>query len=408
MRKLTVGIFTDTFPPNVGGVSNVTVNYARSIHKRGGKVVVCAPWYPDAEDNYPFKVIRYFSANLSKKIGYRVGNPFSPLLIKRIEDEALDIMHIHSPFVSAILARVVRHYTGIPIVFTYHSKFDIDIEKRVEVSPLRELSIQFMMNNINACDAVWVVSAGAGENLKSLGYEGAYALMENGTDFCRESIEEVVMEQLSERHHLSKTDYVMLYVGRMMWYKNLKLVIDGLASAKAMGVHFKMIFIGDGVDREDIEAYASQVGISEDSIFTGTVCDRKTVQSYYSRADLFLFPSTYDTNGIVVREAATCCCPSVLVKGSCAAEGIADGETGILIEETSDALAIEIVKGYSHQERLKEIGLLASEKIVHSWDEVVEKAYKRYADVIANAPNKPEKKRYRKFNIHKKINKARE
>ena len=73
--------------------------------------------------------------------------------------------------------------------------------------------------------------------------------------------------------------------------------------------------------------------------FTAPAYDRNVIRAWYCRADLFLFPSTFDTNGLVVREAAACGLGSVLVRGSCAAEDIKDGESGFLIEENAPSMA---------------------------------------------------------------------
>ena len=72
-----------------------------------------------------------------------------------------------------------------PLVLTYHTKYDIDIAKAVKSRLLQESAIRALVQNVNACDEVWVVSRGAGENLRSLGYEGAYTVMENGVDVPR-------------------------------------------------------------------------------------------------------------------------------------------------------------------------------------------------------------------------------
>lgn len=382
MKKLNVGIFNDSFPPILDGVANTAVNYARTIQKLYGKAIVATPWYPKVKDEYAFKVIRYSSANISKRVGYRFGNPFNPLLIKRIQKEQLDIMHIHSPFTSALLARIVRKYTGAPIVFTYHTKFDVDIDKRVALTPVKNVSVKIILNNINACDEVWVVSEGAGENLRSLGYKGEYYLMENGTDFARGASSHEAVRKLEEKYQLQSDETVYLFVGRMMWYKNLKFTIDSLKAAMDQGGQFKMFFVGEGVDRKDIMAYVDELGLSERCIFTGPVYDREELRVYFSRANLFLFPSTYDTNGIVVREAAACGCPALLIEGSCAAEGIQHEDTGIVIKETVEEMANEILRGAEDRERLKQIGTNAAEKIYLSWDEAVGRAYDRYHHII--------------------------
>ncbi len=382
MQKLNVGIFNDSFPPLIDGVANTAVNYARSIQKLYGKAVVATPWYPKVKDNYPFKVFRYSSANVSKRIGYRMGNPFSPIMIRKLQKENLDIIHTHSPFTSTILARVLRRYTGAPIVFTYHTKFDLDIEKRIALNPLKNASIKFLLNNINACDEVWVVSEGAGENLKSLGYEGDYHLMENGTDFVKGKASQLGIDQLNKKYRIGAEETVFLFVGRMMWYKNIKFIIDGLHHAKQNGANFKMLFVGEGVDRQEIMDYTDLLGLTKYCIFTGAIHDREDLRTYFSRANLFLFPSTYDTNGIVVREAAACSCPSLLVKDSCASEGIIDEDTGIIIEETIQSLGEAVLSSTLNHDRLSVIGGNAAEKLYLSWDDAVGKAFARYSEVL--------------------------
>ena len=67
----------------------------------------------------------------------------------------MDIIHTHCPFISTVLARTLRLESDIPVVFTYHTKFDIDIDKVVAMNPVRSASIKFLLSNINACDEVW-------------------------------------------------------------------------------------------------------------------------------------------------------------------------------------------------------------------------------------------------------------
>lgn len=388
MSRLTVGLFNDSFPPTIDGVANVVINYAKSIHNRLGYVVVATPHYPDVVDQYSFEVIRYPSANVSKRIGYRAGYPFSSKIVEMLMVKNIDIIHTHSPFSSAVLARVLRHYTGTPIVITYHTKFDIDISRRIAFNPLRKVSLKFLLSNINACDEVWAVSEGAGENLRKIGYKGDYLIMENGVDYQKGKSSEDDMDQLRMKLALPHHTITFLYVGRMMWYKGIKITLDALKIAKDQGENFKMIFVGDGLDAEAIKDYAKELNLEKQCIFTGSIYDRDELKIYYSIADLFLFPSTFDTNGIVIREASACSCPSILIKDSAAAEGIENDFTGILIEENKDSMAKEIIKACDDRERLKRIGKNANENIYISWDDAVEKAYRRYEFILENYQKK--------------------
>jgi len=388
MDKLTVGLFNDSFPPTIDGVANVVINYAKSIHNRLGYVVVATPHYPDVADQYPFEVIRYPSANVSKRIGYRAGYPFSSKIVEMLMEKNIDIIHTHSPFSSAILARVVRHYTGAPVVITYHTKFDIDIKRRIAFNPLRKVSLKFLLSNINACDEVWAVSEGAGENLRKIGFKGDYLIMENGVDYQKGKSSQEDMDKLRTKLALNSHEITFLYVGRMMWYKGIKITLDALKIAKDQGENFKMIFVGDGLDSEAIKNYTKELNLENQCIFTGSIYDREDLKIYYSIADLFLFPSTFDTNGIVIREASACSCPSILIKDSAAAEGIENDFTGILIKENKDSMAKELIKACDDRDKLKRIGKNATEHIYISWNDAVEKAYRRYEFILDNYQKK--------------------
>jgi 1,2-diacylglycerol 3-alpha-glucosyltransferase len=384
MDKFTVGLFNDSFPPTIDGVANVVSNYARIIQKKYGNVVVATPYYPNVVDDYPFEVVRYKSANVSKRLEYRAGFPLAYSTIEKLKEKRIDIIHTHCPFSSTLLARLLRHYTGAPIVFTYHTRYDIDFEKRIAFNSLRKVLTKVILANINACDEIWTVSEGAKESLKKLGYKGDCIIMENGTDFIKGRSPQEDIDKLSRKYNLKDGIPTFLYVGRMMWYKGIKLTVDALKIAKDQGACFKMIFVGEGMDKKEIVDYVKACNLEDRCVFTGAVNNREELKTYYCIANLFLFPSTYDTNGIVVREAAACYCPSLLIEGSCAAEGITHDYTGILTKENKESISAEILKACSDLKRLEIIGTKAADKIYRSWDDAVERAYKRYEVIINN------------------------
>ncbi|GFI61050.1 alpha-monoglucosyldiacylglycerol synthase [Clostridiales bacterium] len=381
-ERLNVCLMNDSFPPTIDGVANTVFNYAFVIQNKLGNSIVATPKYPDVTDNYDFEVVRYASIDTTNIIGYRAGYPFFPSVIGELGSKNIDIIHSHCPAMSTVLARTLRENIDVPIVFTYHTKFDIDIKKAIKSNLIQEGAIRGIVNNIEACDEVWVVSRGAGENLKSLGYRGEYVVMENGVDFPKGKSDKGEVEKLRQSCGIEKNCPIFLFVGRMMWYKGLKITLDALKIISDAGLNFKMIIVGDGSDAIDIENYSKELGIYDDCIFTGAIQDREELRCYYTLADMFLFPSSYDTNGIVVREAAACGLGSVLIRGSCAAEGIEHRHNGCLIEENAESMAEcleELIDniGFAH-----EIGNNAMNEIYISWEESVKKAYDRYKIVI--------------------------
>ncbi len=389
--KLKIGLFNDSFPPTIDGVANTVLNYANIITEKHGTVVVATPKYPHVKDHYPFEVYRYPSVPLLGGLTYRAGNPFLPSTIAELRMKKMDLVHVHSPFASSILARQVSRIAWkrqIPVVLTYHTKFEYDIAKWLPTKKMQKPAIDFVRMNVSSADEVWAVSKGAGESLRTIGYKGEFRVMENGTDFVRGRAKDAILQRIVRMHGIQPEETIFLFVGRMMWYKNLKLILDTLRILKEAGICFRALFVGEGNDRAAVEHYAEEIRIKDKTVFTGAVYDRELLRGYYSLADLFLFPSTYDTSGLVVKEAAACGCASLLVAGSCAAEGITDGRNGILAQENATDCAARILQILQTSEGVQHMGQLASQEIYLSWEDSVKKAYRRYEEICAAWPRK--------------------
>ena len=190
------------------------------------------------------------------------------------------------------------------------------------------------------------------------------------------------VEKVTAGYDLPAGVPVLLFVGRMMTYKGLPLILDALKLLMDAGQDFRMVFIGKGPDKELMEDKARSLGLEKRCIFVGPVYDREALRAWNTRADLFLFPSTFDTNGLVVREAAACGLGCVLVRGSCAAEGIDDGRNGFLIEESAEAMAALLKEICPDLVRLHQVGQHAMREIYLSWQSAVDAAYDRYGAIL--------------------------
>lgn len=385
MKKLNVCLVNDSFPPEIDGVANAVVNYAGIINRSYGSATVVTPSNPQADDSaFDFPVCRYPSLDTIRLVGYRAGMPFSPEIQRRLDEENFDIIHSHCPISSTLLARLLRERIDVPLVMSYHTKFDIDIAKAISSKLLQEEAKRMLVENISACDEVWTVSRGAGENLRSLGYKGDYLIMPNGVDLPRGRVDEELVAQTCRDYDLPEGLPVFLFLGRMMWYKGIRIILDALKELSDSGRDFRMVFVGGGTDRDEIVDYCNKLGLEGRVFFCPAIHDRNIVRAWYCRANLFLFPSSFDTNGLVVREAAACGLASVLIRGSCAAEDVDDGETGFLIEENSRSMAEKLETLCQCPETVKRVGLQAQSRLYISWEESVGKACRRYETVIEN------------------------
>lgn len=382
-ERSSVCLLNDSFPPLIDGVANTVVSYSRWLPEQGFDPVVVTPAYPGADDSgFPYPVIRYPSIDLRNWMGYLAGVPFSPQLLRQLEGRTVSVLHTHCPIASTLLARQLRAVLDAPLILTYHTKFDIDIASILRSKALQEGSKRALVENINACDEVWAVSQGAGENLRNMGYQGDYVVMPNGVDIPLGRVSEEQCQAVCQGYDLPKDVPVFLFVGRIRWYKGLKIILDALGMLKAAGKDFRMVFIGDGTDRAEVESTTEEMGLSPLCFFTGAISDREALRAWYCRSDLFLFPSTFDTNGLVVREAAACSLASVLVAGSCAAEGVTHGRNGFLIEENAASLFALLESLMGREEEMRQVGVNAGAELYLSWADAVKLAAARYEVVI--------------------------
>ena len=381
----TICLLNDSFPPLIDGVSNAVANYAGIIERNHGHSLVVTPNVPGADDSgFDFPIVRYPSIDTRKLIGYVTGYPFSPEAAQRAAEERVSVLHTHCPATSAILARQLAESMRLPLVLTWHTKYDIDIANAIKSKILQEGALQALLRNVNACDEVWTVSNGAGENLRSIGYEGDYIVMPNGVDLPHERVSEDLIAEVTRAYYLPYDVPCYLFIGRMMWYKGLRIILDALAKLESEGRDFRMVFVGGGGDSKEVIDYTRELGLDSKVFFTGPVYEREHLRAWYARADLFLFPSTFDTNGLVVREAAASDTASVIIADSCASEGVTGDRNGFLIEENAGSLAAKLAELSEAPERMKEAGLRAGSELYISWTDAVAHAYERYEVVIDN------------------------
>ena len=384
----TICLLNDSFPPIIDGVANAVYNYAKIIEQNHGHSLVVTPHMPGSDDSaYDFSVVRYPSIDTRKLFGYVTGYPFSPEAAHEVEAQKVSLLHTHCPVTSCLLARQLAEAYSLPLVLTWHTKYDIDIANAVKSKALQEGALQALLRNVNACDEVWTVSKGAGENLRSIGYEGDYIVMPNGVDLPREKVSDDFVAEVTSGYDLPAGVPCFLFIGRLMWYKGLRIILDALKSLDTEGIDFRMVFVGGGGDEREVKEYTNELRLSSKVIFTGAISDREKLRAWYCRADLFLFPSTFDTNGLVVREAAASDTASVIIADSCASEGVTDNRNGFLIEENPESLSSKLKELCASPERMKAVGKGAGDELYISWEDAVARANDRYEAVIDNYRN---------------------
>lgn len=381
--QLVTGQFNDSYAPIADGVANVVKNYAYWLNKKYGKSFVVTPEYPGYSDGEEFEVLRYHSVPVPKRHPYRAGIAlFDIPFQKELKRTRFDLVHAHCPFSSGRIALKMARDRGIPVVATFHSKFYDDFKEALKSEAVSRLLLKNVIGFFERVDVVWTVNHSTAQTLREYGFQGNVEVVENGTDFF--GAEEGGLDWIREERTQRSKDRTLefLFVGQHIWHKNLRLLIQALGHAKKLGVRFRMTMVGEGNASQEIRQLVEQLGMSQDFHFTGRLTDRSTLRELYAQADLFLFPSVYDNAPLVVREAASMGCPSILVRGSNAAENVMDGVNGFLAPNEEFGFAAAIQAAVSDTDRLMRAGMQAGNSLVRSWESIVDEVAGRYAEIV--------------------------
>ena len=370
--------FSDSFIPIMDGVGNVVYRYAVNFGKKGHESYVVAPQTNTGyRGNYPFEMIDYVGVPLWKMNSYTVGTPkMDSHFKKRLQMIDADIVHVHSPFMAGQAGMSYAKKRKVPVIGTFHSKYYDDFLQVTGIELLAEAGVKIVVDFYEKCDEVWAVSESSAQTLKDYGYEGSVRVMPNGTD-TKEILPEKVIE-IKEKLGIG-TESILLFVGQMNWKKNIETTLRAFAMLNG---DLKLVLAGRGPHEAEIKALAEKLGISDRVIMPGHITDPDLLNALYSSAQLFLFPSIYDNGPLVVREAAAAGTPSVVVRGSSAAECVKDGVNGLLCENDPANLAMVVQKALLDEKELEAMGKRAKMTIPIPWSSIAEDVLWEYKRVI--------------------------
>ena len=376
MKETNIGLFNESFPPVMDGVAVCVENYAHWMQEKVGGVAVVTPRNPGADySDKAYEVLDYLSVPVPFRAPYVTGiSEMDPAFLKQLLQRRFKIVHAHSPFVAGKTAARVARLQKIPLVATFHSKYREDFARVIPGQAMLDVIIKEIVRFYKKADAVWVPQESVKDVLYSYGYKGPIDVMPNGCDLAGDYPDSYFKEARAFLG-LEEGLFTLLYVGQHIWEKNLRFTIEALARIKDLP--FRMFFVGTGYAEGEMKELVERLGIADKVTFVGRITDRELLKKYYAAADLFLFPSLYDTDGLVVREAAALSTPSVMLREASASGMLTDGETGFRIDGTLDAFEALLRALAADPGRRQAVGR-AARGIVRSWQDVAEEALDRY------------------------------
>ena len=217
-KKLTIGLFNDSFYPMADGVIMVLDNYARRLLKYAN-VIVFVPSYKNKfydDSKFPYKVVRCKSLTIPN-LEYTLSVPsFDSKFKMEFDKYKLDIVHIHSPFSIGQLGLRYAKKNNIPCVATMHSQFKQDFKKVVKNDYLATKLTDGLIKVFNGCDECWAVNSEVARiYYEEYGYRKMPKVMNNATELKPVNDVKKAINYINKKHNIDDDEKVFLFVGRI-------------------------------------------------------------------------------------------------------------------------------------------------------------------------------------------------
>ena len=336
---MRIGLFTDTYPPFINGVSTSVLMLKQGLEKLGHEVYVVTV----NDESFSYKEEDGILKIPSFPIGlmnFRQTGIYPIKAFNIIKKWKLDIIHSHTEFSIGTFARLISKQLNIPLVHTYHTMYEeyiYYITKGYFNSASKKL-VEYL--TLFLCDKTIDELIVPTEKTKEL-FKDKYKVkrdvyvIPSGIDttrFYKENIDKNEIINLKKDLGLKKTDFILLYVGRIAKEKSIDFLINNFNSVLKRIPKAKMIIVGDGPDIKDLIDLTRKKGLENKIIFTGKA-PWTDVPKYYSLCDLFVTASKTETQGLTVIEAMGASKPVVAIRDESFELMITDKKDGLFFDD---------------------------------------------------------------------------
>lgn len=352
---MNVVFFTNNYKPFVGGVPIAIENLAQRLRERGNRVYVFAPDYGEKQED-DLDVFRCWSIRNFNDSKFALPLPLSIERYADFGDLQADIVHVHHPFLLGETGMHAARSAELPVVFTYHTQY----EKYAHYLPFGEkmvgdIAIKLSTRFANSCDAIIAPSSDVQKLLIERGVRTPIRVIPTGVDL--KHFKRGNGPELRAQYGIPEEAPLLLFVSRLAKEKNVGFLIDAFERIASVIDDAHFLIVGSGDDEADLREQAEKTECSKRIVFAGTL-GGETLLSAYKAANLFVFSSLSETQGLVVLEAMASGVPVVAVDAPGVRDVIEENQNGYMLPDGEMdgfvAACLTVLGNRSLMERLKE------------------------------------------------------
>lgn len=313
---MKIAFFTESLPPLIDGVSHTLEYLRKSMASLNVEYKFYSPFFP-TEREWEGHVTQIISTPFPLYPKYRIALPAFHDLRHSLEKFNPDLVHTCSPFFLGMFGIRYAREKKIPVVNSFHTRF-VSYLKYYGYGWLEKFGWNYLRWYYNKGDVTLVPSNSTISELASKGFRNL-ELWSRGIDL--EHFSPAFADRKLKERWSPDGKPVALYVGRLVKEKDIDIILKAHHILREKNVEYRLVFVGDGPMQKQIEKDAP------DALLIGHL-DGDELSRAYASTDVFLFPSTTESFGNVVLEAAASGLPTIGSTEGGVGELIQQGETG--------------------------------------------------------------------------------
>ena len=375
---MRVTLVTETYFPQVNGVSRTLGQLVRVLRDSGDTVQIVHPDYGEV------------SADPNTCLARSIRLPFYTELLlplppfgkvrRAIEAFQPDVIHVATEAMLGLAILRFASSSKIPIVSSFHTNFD-QYTHHYGVGWLKGLIWRYLRWFHNRTRETYVPSRATIGELEAKGFE-RLVLWARGVDASLFRPDRPGRLTIREALGFRPDDLVIGHVSRIAVEKNVGYIGQALALVIAARPHARILIVGDGPARPEIEA-----ALGDSARFVG-YRSGDDLADHYAAADLFAFTSLTETFGNVILEAMASGLPVVAIRSGGPGDIVRPGETGVLIEpdQPAEVFADALIDLLDHPDRRREMALAARNyALTQTWEAIMAGLRARYERILTQA-----------------------
>ena len=336
---MRIGLFTDTYFPQVSGVATSIRTLKTELEKLGHKVFIFTTTDKDVNRYEDWQIIRIpsvpFFAFKDRRVAYR---GFSNAL-EIARQYQLDIIHTQTEFSLGLLGIWIAKELRIPVVHTYHTQYEDYVHYLAKGMVIRPSMVKYIVRGfMSDLDGVVCPSEIVYDLLVGYKIKAEKRVIPTGIDLAKFDRPELSREDIMKLRFklgIAEDEVMLLSLSRISYEKNIQAIVEALPMVLEENAKVKLVIVGDGPYAEDLKALVAQLHIEDSVIFTGMIAPSDTAL-YYKAADFFISASTSETQGLTYLESLASGTPIIAHGNPYLDNVISDKAFGTLYYESRD------------------------------------------------------------------------